>query len=159
MDKERELDSKGAAVKFPPPLITAAIILSGYGLNLLKPLPITASIYLLAIGCAVIIFALGIIAIAAISFFKARTHIEPWKPTSAIISSGIFRISRNPIYVGLCLSTVGAGLILNSWWVVLAVIPLIWLLYFLVIRLEEDYLRRKFGQEYEDYQQRVRRWL
>ncbi len=159
MDIEQDLDSKGAAVKFPPPLIAAAVILPGYGLDLLKPLPITASTQLFAVGIAVIFFALSIIVIAAVSFFRTKTHIEPWKPTSAIISSGIFRISRNPIYVGLCLSTVGAGLLLNSWWVVLSVLPLIYLLYYFVIRLEEGYLLEKFGQEYQDYQLRVRRWL
>ncbi len=159
MDMEQDLDSKGAAVKFPPPLIAILIILLGYGLDLLQPLPVTASTYLFASGCTVIFIALSIVAIAAISFFRAKTHLEPWKPTSTVISSGIFSISRNPIYVGLCLGTLGAGFVLNSWWIVICVILQIWLLYFFVIRLEEAYLSRKFGKEYKNYQQRVRRWL
>lgn len=159
MALEQISDSKGAAVKLPPPLITAAVILLGYGLHWIVPLPISQSPVLFTLGCTVILLALSIIAIAAISFFRAKTHIEPWKPTSAIISTGIFGISRNPIYIGLCISTLGAGFVLNSWWIVLAVVPLVWLLTFFVIRLEESYLQRKFGQEYHDYQQRVRRWL
>ncbi len=159
MSLEQTSDKKGAAVKFPPPLIMATVILFGYGLHWVKPLPINQAPALFMVGCGMILFALTIIAFTAISFFRARTHIEPWKPTSAIISTGIFRISRNPIYVGFCISTIGAGFILNSWWIVIAVIPLIWLLTIFVIRLEESYLLRKFGQEYRDYQQRVRRWL
>ena len=156
---QSEVDTKGAGVKFPPPLITLAVIALAYGLDRLLPLPIGQSDYLFYIGIAVLTLSFAIIAIAAISFVAAKTHIEPWKPTSAIISHGLFSISRNPIYLALCVSCIGMGLILNSWWVVLSFLPLMWLLYTLVIRLEEAYLLHKFGDEYLQYQQRVRRWL
>jgi len=156
---EPDADRKGPAVKFPPPLITLAVILSAYGFHRLLPLSISESSKLLPTGVSIITLALVIIIVAAISFLRAKTHLEPWKPTSAIVSTGIFSWSRNPIYLGFCLSCIGIGLVLNSWWIVLSFIPLGWLLLILVIRREERYLQQKFGDEYRAYQQRVRRWL
>ncbi|MCP4433215.1 MAG: isoprenylcysteine carboxylmethyltransferase family protein [Gammaproteobacteria bacterium] len=123
------------------------------------PLPVTQSSSLNVTGYLIIAIAFSIMLIAAWSFFRFKTHIEPWKPTSTIITSGIFGLSRNPIYTGFCIATPGVGLVLNSWWIIISVAPLIWLLYSLVIRLEESYLLRKFGNDYRSYQQRVRRWL
>ena len=154
-----EADRKGPAVKYPPPLITLAVILSAYGLQRLVPLSIAESSKLIPTGIALVVLALIIIAVSAISFIRAKTHLEPWKPTSTIVSSGIFSLSRNPIYVGLCISCVGIGLVLNSWWMVFSFIPLAALLFVLVIRREEAYLESKFGEEYLAYKQRVRRWF
>ena len=123
------------------------------------PLAVSRSIQLDIFGYLFIAIGLGIILTAAWSFFRFKTHIEPWKPTSKIISSGIFKYSRNPIYTGFCIATPGVGLVLNSWWIIFSVLPLATLLYYLVIRLEESYLLSKFGDKYADYQKRVRRWL
>jgi len=156
---QSEGDTKGTGVSYPPPLITLAVVGLAYGLDWMLPLPISESGQLLNFGIGVLIFALAIIANAAISFYRAKTHIEPWKPTTSIIYRGVFSISRNPIYLAFCISCIGLGLILNSWWILLSFMPLMGLLYVLVIRLEEAYLTDKFGDKYVQYQQRVRRWL
>ena len=122
-------------------------------------LTVSQSVRLGIAGYLLIVIAFSIILIAAWSFYRFTTNIEPWKPTSKVISSGIFRYSRNPIYTGFIIATAGIGLVLNSWWIILSVLPLAALLYLLVIRLEESYLLRKFGDEYANYQKRVRRWL
>lgn len=150
---------RGAGVKVPPPIIVVMVVLAGYGLDYLYALPISSSPTLFNIGLLLLAISLCIMLVAAWSFFRFKTHIEPWKPTSTIITSGVFGLSRNPIYVGFCIAVPGIGLILNSWWIVLSVLPLPGLLYYLVIRLEETYLISKFGTEYQDYQRRVRRWL
>ena len=156
---ESDNDSKGPGVRIPPPIIAFSVIGLAYGLEQLLPLPITESSQILYFGILVLSISIIIIAIAAFSFYRAKTHIEPWKPTTSIISQGIFSLSRNPIYLAFCLSCPGFGLIFNSWWLVLSCIPLMGLLYFLVIRLEEAYLSHKFGEEYLQYMRRVRRWL
>ena len=156
---DQSTDKKGAAVKIPPPLIVTIVIASGYGLDYVMPLPVSQATELNLAGYAIIGIALSVILAAAWSFFQFKTHIEPWKPTSAIIKIGLFGYSRNPIYLGFCIATIGIGLVLNSWWIIVSVAPLIYLLYFLVIRLEEAYLLRKFGDDYREYQRRVRRWL
>ena len=143
----------------PPPLILVAVIACGYGMDQIYTLTVSQSVRLGIAGYLLIVIAFSIILIAAWSFYRFKTHIEPWKPTSKVISSGIFRYSRNPIYTGFIIATAGIGLVLNSWWIILSVLPLAALLYLLVIRLEESYLLRKFGDEYANYQKRVRRWL
>jgi protein-S-isoprenylcysteine O-methyltransferase Ste14 len=76
-----------------------------------------------------------------------------------VIQSGIYRYSRNPIYLSFCIATIGAALLIDSWWGLIAVAPLVYLLQLLVIRKEESYLQTKFGDPYRDYLRRVRRWL
>ena len=97
--------------------------------------------------------------IALAQFIQAKTKIEPWHPTTTIIQKGLYRYSRNPVYLSFCIATVGVGLVLNSWWVVASVMLLKSLLERLVISREEAYLERKFGEHYFEYKQRVRRWL
>ena len=159
MDSPLDDDQKGPAVKIPPPLLTLSVIIATYLIDRLFPLPIVVGDPLWPGGSALIICALLLAVIAVIQFAKAKTPIEPWKPTSTIIQHGIYRFSRNPIYLALCIATAGIGLILNSWWIAAGIILLVMLMRRLVIDREEAYLRKKFGREYEDYKTRVRRWI
>ena len=152
-------DTKGAGVKFPPPFITLGVILVAYGLHILVPLKFVQSPLPGIIGFALVSISLLVVIIVFRTFASVKTHIEPWKPTSSIIQNGIFAYSRNPIYLSFCIATLGIGLIVNSWWVILSVMPLAAILYYLVIRREEAYLLRKFGDEYAAYRNKVRRWL
>jgi protein-S-isoprenylcysteine O-methyltransferase Ste14 len=110
-------------------------------------------------GVVVFVTAVTLASVALLHFRRAKTHVEPWQPTTTIIQSGIFRYSRNPIYLAFCIATLGGGMIINSWWGIAAVAPLVYLLQTLVIRKEETYLEAKFGQAYLDYKNSVRRWL
>jgi protein-S-isoprenylcysteine O-methyltransferase Ste14 len=92
-------------------------------------------------------------------FNRLKTHIEPWKPTSAIITTGIYGYSRNPIYVAFAVSTIGIGLMANSLWVVMSFLPASMAVYIVAIKKEEVYLEQKFGEEYLNYKNKVRRWL
>lgn len=108
------------------------------------------------------VLAVSSVALAAAAIFalrRVRTPVEPWKPTRRIVSSGAYAISRNPIYVAfLGLQLAYAWGRANAWGVLL--LPLsIALLQWGVIAREERYLARRFGDEYQHYKQRVRRWL
>ena len=103
--------------------------------------------------------ALIVILVAAQSFRRANTSIEPWHPASSIITSGIYRFSRNPIYLAFCWATIGIGMILNSWWVVASFIPAAVLIHLFIIKREEVYLEAKFGEQYLRYKSRVGRWF
>jgi len=152
-------DKKGPAVKTPPPLIFLTLLLIAYGFEQLLPLNIGQSSTLHIISVSAIVIGLGIIIHVALMFWQAKTCIEPWKPTSAIITSGIYAYSRNPIYAGLCFVQIGLGLYLNSLWVLFSFLPAAMLISALVIKKEERYLESKFGEEYLSYKKRVRRWI
>ena len=106
-----------------------------------------------------VLIALVVIILAIRTFRRAKTSVEPWRPTSTIITSGVFSVSRNPIYLAFCWAVIGIGLILNSWWVLLGFIPASGLITVFVIKREEAYLEAKFADEYLRYKSRVRRWL
>lgn len=154
-----EPDKKGAAVNVPPPLIVLSVLLLAYALNAIVPLKIGYSPVLKFAGYTLVAISLLIIGISSWSFRRLKTHIEPWKPTTTIITTGCFAVSRNPIYLALCVACLGVGMILQSWWVLFSVIPAALLLYHFVIAREEAYLEKKFGEVYVQYKKRVRRWL
>jgi protein-S-isoprenylcysteine O-methyltransferase Ste14 len=152
-------DKTGASVKFPPPIVFLLFMLMAYGLHYLNAVEVGSLPTPMIVGTFIVILGFVIILISSHSFKQAQTNIEPWKPTSQIVSSGIFAYSRNPIYVAFCIITVGIGLILNSLWVVLSFVPSIIIVFFIAIKKEEVYLENKFGQEYLSYKNNVRRWL
>lgn len=94
-------------------------------------------------------------------FFRAKTSPNPMKPsnTSHLVTGGLYRFSRNPMYLGLLVMLIGWALYLGSL-SPLSMLPLfVWLLTKQQIEPEEIILMNKFGQEYRNYQQRVRRWI
>ena len=154
-----EADTRGPGLRFPPPLLALGIIAVAWLAQRWIPLPINTGANLLLPGVLLVAIALLIAITAIIQFKRAQTSVEPWKPTTSIIETGLFGYSRNPIYLAFCIATAGIGLIINSWWVILGLPILVFLLWALVIRKEETYLEARFEGVYLDYKQRVRRWI
>nr|WP_275658915.1 isoprenylcysteine carboxylmethyltransferase family protein [Shewanella sp. Isolate11] len=92
-------------------------------------------------------------------FKRQQTAVEPWKPTTHIITSGYYRFSRNPIYLTFCFYPVGLGCIESSWWLISSFLPACFTVYHLAIKREERYLQQKFPQDYAQYCNKVRRWI
>lgn len=88
-----------------------------------------------------------------------RTALLPGGATRTILDRGPFAVSRNPLYLGMIALDLGIALLWPSVWALLFVPMGIVLVFYGAIRPEESYLGHKFGAEYADYQQRVRRWL
>ena len=104
----------------------------------------------------------SVLCIAGVLSFKlAKTTVNPSKPEQAskLITSGIYRLSRNPMYVGLAFILVGWGIWLSSLWALLCVAGFIAYLTFFQIMPEERALTKLFGKEYITYKAKVRRWL
>jgi protein-S-isoprenylcysteine O-methyltransferase Ste14 len=155
MEMTDKADSPG--VKFPPPFLFAAGILAGWLINKWMALSLPAMPPLL--GWALI--AAGVLlALSAVSlFFRARTHLIPNRPANSLVVAGPYRFTRNPMYVSLTAVYLGVCVLMQSLWA-LALLPLVLVtIYRSVIAPEEAYLGRRFGSEYAQYQQRVRRWL
>ena len=153
--------SRTAGVIAPPPLI----FLSGWGVGLLAdwqldlppiglPLAIRAGT-----GVALAVAGALLIALALGRFGKAGTPAEPWKPTTVLTMDGVYRLTRNPMYLGMLLVLTGLAIGFGSWGVVLA-LPLVALIIDrFVIAREEVCLADLFGESYQAYRSRVRRWL
>lgn len=150
-----------ARIIAPPPVIYLTGFMLGSGLEWLLPLTNLAGFGLWRWGLAVGLLLAGA-ALARWAFVAMRQHntsADPRKPSTALLTSGPFAHSRNPIYVAMILLYSGGSLLLNLTGP-FCVLPLILLLmHFGVIRREESYLAALFGQPYQDYLIAVRRWL
>jgi protein-S-isoprenylcysteine O-methyltransferase Ste14 len=150
-------DSPG--VRVPPPLLYAVAIVGGLLLNRRWPLPIGAGTFGRVFGALLIAAWAALTAISFQSFWRMHTSIVPIRPATVLVSSGPYRFTRNPMYVGLAFLTMAAGLLVDSWWPALLLVPTLTLVRQFVILPEERYLRRRFGDEYGAYTRHVRRWL
>ena len=88
-----------------------------------------------------------------------KTAVNPDQPPTFLVTTGPYRFSRNPMYVGLTLLQLGFALTFNSFWLVLTLVPTLLIMSRGVIDREEQFLATMFGQTYIDYRNRVRRWL
>jgi protein-S-isoprenylcysteine O-methyltransferase Ste14 len=142
----------------PPPVIYAA----GLGVAALiqhwTPVPLLPVPWTRPL--AIVFAILGLAATAAVlGFRRAGTSPNPWRPSTQLVTGGLYRISRNPMYVGLTLLYLAGACWANSLWSFLLLpIVLLVMLYGVIIR-EERYLERRFGDPYREYLGRVRRWL
>ena len=150
-------DSPG--VWYPPPLWYALAVLIGVLLDRRWPLPIATSPLT---TIAAVVFVIGWVAISFHSiarFRRSKTSIVPIRPAEALVSSGPYRYTRNPMYVSLALLTIACGLFLATWWPLVLLVPTLAIVQQVVILPEERYLGRRFASEYEAYARRVRRWV
>lgn len=145
----------------PPPLLTLLSLGAGLVADHYNRVPIFEDLALLRIVLSVALLVVaGGVFIASLKELHAHgTTPNPYQPTSAVVSSGIYRFSRNPIYVGFVAIAVATALALNSLGLLVSATILVVLLHFGVIKREERYLSAKFGAEYDVYRGRVRRWL
>jgi protein-S-isoprenylcysteine O-methyltransferase Ste14 len=92
-------------------------------------------------------------------FERAGTNHGTHKPATALVTGGLNRFSRNPIYISLSLIYAGIALLANSAWALVLLVPLLIVMHYGVIVREERYLEMKFGEDYRRYKAAVRRWL
>lgn len=144
---------------FRPPLVYAMAIVLGLGLQLAWPLAfLPRGIGALA-GSLLILAAVILFIYSVTKFRTAGTPVPGNRPTTAIVRSGPYRFSRNPIYLAFCLFHLGIAVWVNSLWLVATLVAAAALMAAVVIPREERYLEGKFGAEYLDYKARVRRWI
>jgi len=145
-----------------PPLIPLATVMAGCGLQWLAPLGGLAKFDSgLRWGIGAVVLVTGLLMAAAGKFALKRhgTNISPLHPSTALVTDGIFERTRNPLYVGMTVALCGIAVILALDWIPLLLVPACFVLHFAVVRPEEGYLERKFGDAYCAYRQRVPRYL
>jgi protein-S-isoprenylcysteine O-methyltransferase Ste14 len=148
-----------ADVKIHPPVLTTLFLAIAYAAKWFSPIPLAAPAGLWIVGFALVVigFLLGIAAF--VEFRKARTTINPHGNVTSIIDTGVYRLTRNPIYLGFVLMLIGLPLNSGTYWGLLLAPLMIISFNNLVIQHEEAYLEKKFGEQYTSYKSRVRRWL
>ena len=139
----------------PPPLLCLFIAIAMYFF-------IKIASYSVHFSVIVLLFPFILIALSSVmQFFICKTSINPrdFKGTTKLVSTGIFRFSRNPMYLSLLLMLIAWALWLGNSLAWLGVIVFILVMNHCQIAREEAYLESKFGDEYRRYKQKVRRWL
>lgn len=142
-----------------PPFVYLFAMLVGLGLDRIWPLPFPAASLAKFLGPVVVLAALALFALAKREFDAAGTSVRGNRPATAIVRSGPFRFTRNPIYVAFSLVQLGIALWASSLWVLAMLLPAIALIQLVVIAREERFLEEKFASEYASYKASVRRWL
>ncbi len=153
--------TKTAGVVLRPPLLYLGALAAGVGLALLRPLPLLPFTPLFGWVFGGIVFAggAGLMTAAMGRFAAAGTPVPTCQPTTALVTAGVYRWSRNPIYLGLTALYLGIALVTNNGWLGALAIPVLLVMRFGVIAREEAYLESKFARNYLDYKAAVRRWL
>lgn len=148
-----------AGVIAPPPLIFLAALILGWLLDRVVPLPVLPAGLAPWLGGALALGAIAIGVSAVREMRRARTAIDPYRPTTALVLTGPFARSRNPIYVGLTTLALGLSLLANTLWCLLLLVPAVLAVRYGVIAREEAYLERRFGQAYRAYCDTTPRWI
>jgi protein-S-isoprenylcysteine O-methyltransferase Ste14 len=152
-------DDTGPNIRLPPPLVYLAGFVVGWLGSRWVPTHIVAPDVARAVG-AIPVLAGGLLVGAAIANFqRAGTTVRPDRASRALVIAGPYRITRNPIYVGLALLYIGLAIAAQSLWALLILPLVLWVIRTRVIAREEAFLHARFGATYADYQARVRRWL
>ena len=153
-----EPDRSNAIIRPPIALLIAFGV--GLGLDWLYPLRfVPASVPRLLTGGAIFAAGLALAIWAIVTIRRAGTEVETTKPTTAIVSGGPFRFTRNPIYSGMLLGLAGLAVGFDTLWILATLIPFFLVIRYGVIAREEAYLERKFGDVYRGYTSQVRRWI
>lgn len=145
----------------PPPLILAVSLLIGWGLTRVMADPGLGVGWDVRRYVAFVLIAGGILldGVATGQFRRLGTRPEPWKPTTALATGGLYRFSRNPIYIGFALIYVGVAVAMDSLITLALLAPSMVLVDRLAVIREERYLAARFGAEWDAYRTKVRRWL
>lgn len=151
-----------AGVIAPPPLIFLGFLIAGialeYGVVRTQGLDMPPSLRW-TVTPLLFLAGLAFIAAALARFRRADTPAPPWQPTTAFVAEGVYRWSRNPMYLGMALIYSALGVAADAPVVFWLLVPLVMTIHYGVILREERYMAARFGAPYLDYAHHVPRWL
>ncbi len=152
---------RGPGIPFPPPFVYAAAYAIAALLNRRLEFLIDgqgAGTTQSVIGSALIGAGLLWMAYGIVTFLRARTSVIPDRPARQLVTWGPYGVSRNPMYVGITSGYLGIAIVNNHAWP-LVLLPFALIAMTFIIRREETYLHAAFGDAYDQYRRRVRRWV
>ena len=151
-----------ADVAIKPPFLFLGALAIGCLLSLVVPIGPglgSANGTPLATGLTFVLIGFALAAWSARVFHLAGTSIVPGDAAAAFVTSGPYKVTRNPIYIGFILVYFGLAIILTSMWMLLLLILVLFILQRGIVEREEAYLEREFGEAYRKYKVKVPRWL
>jgi protein-S-isoprenylcysteine O-methyltransferase Ste14 len=154
--------TEGADVLIKPPFLFLGALALGCLLSLAMPLGPglgQANTLALVVGLTFVLIGVALAALSVRRFRLAGTSVVPGEPSTALVVTGPYAFTRNPIYIAFVIAYFGLAIMLTSLWVLLLLIPILAILQRGVVEREEAYLERQFGDAYRKYQARVPRWL
>lgn len=155
-----DIDNDSAKVSFPPPLVYLGMLLLGLLLDRFLPWSMGAADNVSYLASALLLVSGATCLLAASQKFRQiGTHLKPWKTTSAIADDGIYAVTRNPMYLGMAFIYLGVMLLCSSIGALILFPILIIIIQSQVIAREEAYLSVKFGNAYQQYKKKARRWI
>ena len=143
---------------FPPPLVFVFAILIGWLLQHGLRLTFIPTAFAPLIGGVVVVAGVVLAILSVREFRRFQTSLRPDRPSTAVVQTGPYRYSRNPMYVSLTAVQLGVAILLNNLWICLMLIPAI-VTTSVIIAKEERYLEGQLGTAYTRYRASVRRWL
>jgi protein-S-isoprenylcysteine O-methyltransferase Ste14 len=145
-----------------PPVVAALFVGAGWALNQFVPIgngaaasPFESKLA----GGLIMLCAFAIGGLALVEMHRARTTFHPGGKANALVLSGVFLRTRNPMYLALTLITLGLGIATSNPWMVMMAPLLLFYLQERVVKREEAYLHARFGADYAAYRSKVRRWF
>jgi protein-S-isoprenylcysteine O-methyltransferase Ste14 len=148
-----------AGVLIFPPLLYLLVLATGILVSYFFPRRLIDFSIALLIGIIISIIGITTLILAANLFRKNKNPVNPSGSTQLIICSGIYKYTRNPMYLSLTCIFIGVSIITNSWFSFVLLLPLLTICQKGIIEREEKYLTQKFGDEYLSYKSKVRRWI
>lgn len=148
-------------LKIPPAVVFILFVGMVYGIGHLMPNAMIDVPYQewLAYG----IFGIGVIIglLGVVEFARRSTTVNPHKPenTSELVKSGVYRYSRNPMYVGLFMGLLAIVIFRGSIWAAVVLPLFVWYMNTYQIKPEEVVMKEKFGEEFKNYKKQVNRWI
>ena len=142
-----------------PPLVYLISLVSGFMIHFVVPVSFLPVSLAVPLGVPLVAVAIALFSYSVARFRAAGTPVPARKPTTAIVRTGPYRFSRNPIYLAFSLFQLGIAIWVNSVWLLATLVGAVALIHTVVIPKEEQYLERKFGAQYLEYKMSVRRWL
>ena len=145
----------------PPPALTAFCVVALICSNWFLPEMRFQFFGQISLSFLIVGFGIGIVLFSIRKFYQAETTVLPQEMdrSTALVTDGIFRVSRNPMYLGMAAIIAGVGLGLGTWFTFLVLAFFVFLITKFQIKPEEEALTKIFGEEFENYKNNVRRWI
>lgn len=156
-------ETRTAGVIIRPPLLFLGTLAVGFALDHLLPIPVMTpregELLHRLIPASLALLGLALAFAGIRNFTRAGTPVPTTQPTQSLVTTGIHGWTRNPIYVGMTILYLAIGVAVRSPWIISLIIPILLIIRYGVIAREERYLSAQFGDAYDDYASRVRRWI